>query len=214
MPFVALALGLLASASPSSHTSPSAIIASHVQSLIRRTQTTDATYALVNANEIRRDDGTIHEFGAEYNQGDLHRVETPRDRIVANCRTGWVAHLNIASGEISHEGELSRMACGIYIGDGLRSAKVTGSRESQFGPLQQLSIATFTGTRTYEVAPNGAIVFETIADQNGKVRLITKTIWISPHLPAGDLFSEDSLAKSVVAEQLKQKASDPSNFRP
>jgi hypothetical protein len=180
-----------------------------VQRLIERTRTTQATYALVSTNEIRADDKTTREFAAEFNQGDLHRIETPRDRIVANCRTGWAAHLNVASGAVTYEDGLASVACGIFTGDGLRDAKMTGSKETQFGPVQQLSINTFAATRTYEVAANGAIVAETIADQSGKLRLIMKAISLSDQLPSQDIFSEDSLNESVVPVELKRQAEQP-----
>jgi hypothetical protein len=212
-PVVALALALGVFPPVSAHATLAEIAAFQVDSLIKRTQTTDATYALVSAVEIRRDDATVHEFAAEFNQGDLHRVETPRDRIVTNCRTGSSAHLAVATGQITHEDGLSGVACGIYTGDIVRSAAATGSRESPFGRLQQLKIETHASTRTYEVAPNGAIVSETITDLNGKLRLINKTISLSGRLPSGDMFSEASLTRSVVPDELQKKASDPSNWR-
>ena len=181
-----------------------------VQELIARTQTTRAPYALVSSNEIRRDDITIHEFSAEFNQGDLHRVETPRDRIVANCRTGWSAHLNIATGVITHNDAISGAACGVYTGDGVRSAEITEARNSPHGLLQKLKIETVGGlTRTYEVAPNGAILSESITDPAGKLRLVMTAISVSDQVPTGDLFSEPSLAKSVVPLELKEQASEP-----
>lgn len=210
---VIAALAIAAWSWVSSYARPTEIAASQVDALIKRTQTTDATYALVSTNEIRRDDGTIHEFSAEFNRGEMHRVETPRDRVVVNCRTGWSAHLNIATRTVTYNDALSNGACGIYIGDIVRNAKMTGSRMSPFGNLQKLKIETYAATRTYEVAPDGAIVAETIADQNGKLRLLMKAISLSEQLPEGDLFSEASLARSAVSDELQKKASDPSNWQ-
>lgn len=183
-----------------------------VQELIERTKTTQARYALVSRNEIRRDDATIHEFSAEFNRGDLHRVETPRDRIVANCRTGWNAHLNVATGVITHDDAASGMACGVYTGDGLLNAEITGTRSSQFGLLQQLKIRTIGGlTRTYEIAPNGAILSEEIIDPAGKPRLLTTVMSLSDRLPSVDIFSEASLARSVVPDDVIKQASQPTD---
>jgi len=179
------------------------------QQVIERTRTTQATYFVVTANEIYRDDGTIREFAAELNQDDLHRVETPRDRIVANCRTGWNAHLNLATGKVSYGDQASGSVCGIDPTAIIEDQAITGSRQSQFGLLQLLRIARIDGTRTYEVAANGAIVGETLADVTGKVRLVERAILLSDQLPAGDIFSEASLAKSVLSDELKRKASAP-----
>jgi hypothetical protein len=211
MTSVALALAVAASALVNSPTTAHSVAASEVNSIIKRTQTTQATYGLVSTNEIRRDDRTIHEFAAEYNQGDLHRVETPRDRIVSNCRTGWSAHLDIATGLVTLSDGIAAVACGIWTGDVVHSAEMTGTRPSEFGSLQLLKITTYASARTYEVAPNGAIVGETITDQNGKLRLITRAISLSEQLPPGDIFSEASLARSVVPDELKMKASVPLN---
>lgn len=181
-----------------------------VQQLIERTQTTRAPYALVSTNEIRRDDATIHEFSAEFNRGDLHRVETPRDRIVTNCRTGWNAHLNVASGKITHDDSVSGMACGVYTSDGVVSAEITGTRSSQFGRLQQLKIKTVSGlTRIYGIAANGAIVAEEIVDPAGEPRLIMTAISLSNRVPSTDLFSEASLAESAVPDEMRKHASEP-----
>jgi len=177
--------------------------------VIVRTRTTQATYALVDTNELHHGGGTVHEFSAEYNQGDLHRVETPRHRIVANCRTHDAAALNIATGEITHAPEIATFACGMYTNQNLRSADVTGSRQSEFGSVDQIKLVSTDSIKTYEVAQNGAIVAETISDVNGNPELINRAISLSSKLPAGDLFSEASLARSVVPEGLKRKASDP-----
>jgi hypothetical protein len=181
-----------------------------VQQLIERTQTTQAPYALVSRNEIRRDDATIYEFGAEFNQGDLHRVETPRDRIVTNCRTGWNAHLNVATGAITHDDSVSGMACGVYTGDGIVNAEITGTRSSRFGLLQELKINTVGGlTRMYGIAANGAIVSEEIVDPAGRPRLLMTAMSLSNRLPSTDLFSEASLAKSAVPNEEIKQASEP-----
>ena len=190
---------------------PNEAQAALVQQLIERTKTTQASYALVSRNETRRDDATIHEFAAEFNQGDLHRVETPRDRIVTNCRTGWNAHLNIATGTVTHDDATAGMACGIYTGDGVVNAEITGTKTSQFGLLQELKIKTVTGlTRIYGIAPNGAIVSEEIVDPAGKPRLLTTAMSLSHRLPQTDIFSEASLAKSAVPDEVIKQASKPS----
>ena len=165
----------------------------------------------MSRNEIRRDDGTIYEFAAEFNRGDLHRVETPRDRIVTNCRTGWNAHLNVATGTITHDDATSAMACGVYTGDGVVDAEITGTKNSQFGLFQELKIRTIAGlTRIYGIAPNGAIVSEQILDPAGKPRLLMTAMTLSDRLPSTEIFSEASLAKSAVPDEVIKKASEPS----
>ena len=199
-----VALALAASV-PTAYSQVNLSATPEAYALINRTHTTQATYSLVSSNELHPDSGTVNEFSAEFNRGDWHRVETPRDRIVANCRTGWSAHLNIATGEISHSDGLADAACGIYTGDLIRTAEVTGSRASQFGRLQQLRIVTYGATRTYEVASNGAIVSETISDLNDKLRLKMQAVSLSDKLPSDDIFSEGSLAKSAVPEATRNQ---------
>lgn len=53
---------------------------------IALTRETRATYSVFFWNVITRPGSPAQaEWSAEFHKGALHRVETPRDRIVANC---------------------------------------------------------------------------------------------------------------------------------
>jgi len=53
---------------------------------IALTRNTTATYSVFAWNIITRSNKpTEQEWSAEFHQGALHRVETPRDRIIADC---------------------------------------------------------------------------------------------------------------------------------
>jgi len=182
------------------------------QQLIDWTKNNRARYTVVSRNEIPRDDATIYEFSAEFNEGDLHRVETPRDRVVTNCRTGWIAHLNVATGEITHDAPLSGVACGIYTGDKMVSAEISSAKSSKFGPIKQLHLKTASGlTRIYGVASNGAIVAEQIIDPAGKTLIVMTALSLSDRLPSVDLFTEASLSKSAISDEVIELTSKPAN---
>jgi hypothetical protein len=99
----------------------------------------------------------------------------------------------------------------VYTGDGVLNAEIIGTTSSQFGLLQQLKIKTVGGlTRIYGIAANGAIVSEEIVDPAGRPRLVMTAISFSDRLPSTDIFSEASLAKSAVSDELIKQASEPS----
>ena len=72
-----------------------------------RTKRTRATYALYSWNWIKGDgfEGGP-QWSAEFHRGTLHRVETPRFRVVADCAAGTGAMIDVDSGRIerSHPG--------------------------------------------------------------------------------------------------------------
>ncbi|MFD2430410.1 hypothetical protein ACFSUK_24675 [Sphingobium scionense] len=73
-----------------------------VDAVLALTRTTKATYAVCTWNVVTpSEEVQLKEWAAEYHQGDRHRVETPRDRIVANCATGEAQHLDVRTGEVS-----------------------------------------------------------------------------------------------------------------
>lgn len=57
-----------------------------VKEVIDRSKATQATYAVYNWNELPRDGQLVQEWSAEFHSGDKHRVETLRDRLIADCK--------------------------------------------------------------------------------------------------------------------------------
>ena len=60
-----------------------------VEAIIARSKLTRATYAVYAWNKMQHpEQPAVEEWSAEFNSGSLHRVETPRDRVIADCAAG------------------------------------------------------------------------------------------------------------------------------
>jgi hypothetical protein len=171
--------------------------------VVERTHTTNATYSVYLWTTINLPGrAPIGEWAAEFHQGTLHRVETPRDRIVADCAAMTGAHLQVSTGAIDRGGEYARTACGIDQGEILHSRWV-GRLQTDFGAADAILLSRSDGDRTYAVTDNGALIAETISDEAGELRLINHAVALLPSLPSTDIFSEDSLRNSVVADKYR-----------
>lgn len=174
-----------------------------VQRIIAHTRETRATYSLFNWNVITPRGGTAREeWSAEFNSDNLHRVETPKFRIIADCahRTGTV--LNVETGETSDGPGVAATACGIDATMTITSAALLRSTAGVWGPISNLRIQTKDDVRTYAIERRGIIVGETIADKAGHtfLKMTAREIrdWV-PH----DIFTVSSLQRSVVSDAFK-----------
>jgi hypothetical protein len=170
---------------------------------VERTRSTTATYSLYVQTRITppsRD--PINEWAAEFHRGNLHRVETPRDRVVADCARLTGSHLNLMTGVITRGSSEAKSACGINANPDLVSGKWLGVEQSRFGPVDRLELTDSEHVRGYDVASNGALVASTIADLDGTMRLRTWATALLPTLPEQDIFSEASLARQVASDAM------------
>lgn len=201
---------LLAVAASVSATAPPTLVDPRVTAITARTRESRATYALYNWTRITRPGrDPIEEWAAEFNRGAMHRVETPRDRIVADCAAMTATYYNVLTGEESTGSDIAKTACGID--STLPNVRSTwlGRSETQFGPADRILIERSDGIRTYAVADNGAIIAESITNPAG-VRILTNAaVAVLPTLPADDIFSTDSLQSSVVPDEFKAKPITP-----
>lgn len=143
------------------------------------------------------------EWAAEFNRGNMHRVETPHVRIVADCETMTGSSFYVPSGEIYRNPKVARTACGIQANSKIISAKVTGTSNGQYGTVTSLRIVDNEAVRTYEVASNGAIINGTIDDRNNGGGLTGRTLAMLEDAP-DDIFTEESLFESAVPEEYQQ----------
>ncbi|WP_374279731.1 hypothetical protein [Novosphingobium sp.] len=169
--------------------------------VIARTRTTSATYSAYFWNVITFPDGeTIAEWSAEFHKGRLHRVETPRDRIVANCADGTGTHFNLMTGELRRGPEVARSACGIDANGAVLSAEVTGQVPHRFaapGMATALRLVGAETVRTYTVSPDGVLLTFGV-DPLGAGPRLTGAIVALQDTVDDDLFSEESLEQSAV----------------
>jgi hypothetical protein len=178
------------------------------QQIISKTRTTTATYSLYSWGRITRpDENPTEEWAAEFNRWPMHRVETPRVRLVADCAAVMGTYFEVETGKSGTNAQVARAACGISGMKPIRSAEWTGRGKSRFGHVDRLRVTDDDNIRTYDIADNGAIVAGTIADLDGTMRLDSFALNLLSTLPSEDIFSMESLQRSVVPEQYKQRPS-------
>ena len=176
--------------------------------LIALTRETDTAYSVVHWNRIELSDGTVvAQWAAEFHDRNLHRVETPYDRLIADCAAMTGTRHNLVTGEMTTGAQVAREACGIQANSEILSAEIKGRRTTRFGPVTHIVIRDPEHIRTYDVADSGALLAATISDIDGKRKL---TNWAVRYLPSvkGDVFSPRSLSRSVVPDDWKRRPAD------
>jgi hypothetical protein len=196
----AVALVLLGASTSAAVTEPAPD--PRARAVFERTKQTRATYALYAWNWVR---GSGFEAGphwsAEFHRGNLHRVETPHVRVVADCgaRTGTMLH--VGTNRIESGAGVAGAACGINSNFPLRNLEWLGRRSSRFGPVETLRILDLADERIYAVDETGVLVASEIfpRDPAATYCVQQEPLAIERKLPAKDMFSTKSLGRSFAA---------------
>lgn len=179
--------------------------AARALAVLERTKTTRATYALYLWAWMEDADGGLRdEWAAEFHSGARHRVETPDVRIVADCDAQTGTALVVASGERITGRQVSQVACGINTVQPILEAAALGSLASRFGAVDRLRIVDADAERFYAVDRDGILVGAEIYRLRGRGCLQNEPLAVERTLPDGDLFSEESLERSFVAERYRR----------
>ena len=171
------------------------------RAVITRSKTTRATYAVYTWTIVRlKGAEPVEEWSAEFNSGKLHRVETPRDRVVADCQRKTGAHRSLADGTTKTGQTIANTACGIAYDDAIRQIAWLGKFPSPWGEVDRVRLWGAGLIRTYDVTKAGVIVSSTFApeDNPSKAMLEMRTVALEKRLPKGAIFTRASLARSVV----------------
>lgn len=201
----ALAAALVLSAPATAAPTPDGT--TRAREVITRTKTTRATYAIYTWTVIRlKGAEPTEEWSAEFNSGKLHRVETPRDRIVADCQRKTGAHYSLADGTTKADGPIASTTCGIAYDEAIRQVAWLGKFPSPWGDVDRVRLWGAGLIRTYDVTRAGVIVSSTFApeDNPGKPMLEMRTVALAKRLPGGQIFTRASLARSVVPARFTQ----------
>ncbi len=201
---IAGAFGFLIAACASAHA-----VDTHVQSLIDKTRNTRATYALYSWNVITKPgEKEIQEWSAEFHQETKHRVETPRDRLIADCATMEGTYLEVATKEIIRGPQVARAACGIQANSKIESARILGDLRTRFGLAQQIEIVDPEYIRTYDISSEGILFGATISDKGDHRNVLVRghAVAVEKTLPARDIFSEESLNQTFVHEKYRTES--------
>ena len=180
---------------------------SRVLEVLERTKTTRVTYALYMWNRVMpADQAPREEWSAEFHSGDLHRVETPLARAVADCAAGTGTAFFVDSGEYVEGPQVARSACGINTNIVFQSAEWVGEVRTRFGVADRVRIVDEQNVRHYDVSRDGILLGSTYAENapGERLQLSTVATAVLRTLPEPDMFDRDSLARSFVAEVYRQ----------
>lgn len=170
--------------------------------IIALTRNTTATYAAYSVTHLF-EPVPSQEQTAEFHSGHLHRVETPRDRVVANCETGEGYHFRLPEGTIRSDPSVAKSACGIDANRTLLSKQVTAIKSGKFGVTWRLVVTDTYYIRGYDVTDKGVIVgsFMRNNDENKTLLLHAEAYRVTHTLPDEDMFSRESLNRSFLPRQ-------------
>jgi hypothetical protein len=176
-----------------------------VKEVVDRSKTTQATYAQYSWAEIMRKEGPVQEWGAEFHSGDKHRVETPRDRVVADCRAQTGIALSLDTGKIVEGASVARAACGVNTNKAFTAIAWKGLVQTPFGVADRVRLADKNDIRTYDISPDGVILRTTYAQNSpdAPIGLSSEATGVFSELPVPDIFDKASLARSYVPDRFK-----------
>jgi hypothetical protein len=176
-----------------------------VEAIIARSKLTRATYAVYFWDRIPHPDQPVEEWSAEFNSGSLHRVETSRDRVIADCAVHKGMHLSLSDGNIVSGPQVAAEACGINTNREFLAEESLGRIKTHFGGADRVRVTDSENIRTYDISDEGIIlhtVYETNDARHLKV-LDIEAVEVSRSLPSPDMFDEASLKASFVPEAFK-----------
>jgi hypothetical protein len=146
------------------------------------------------------------DWSAEFHSKNMHRVETPQHRIIADCKSMTGTWLDVAKGEFTSNETVAKAACGINANPKVLSARRTGTVITPFGKAEGIEISDPFQIRTYIISASGALLGATISG-NDKARMLwleNRATHYEARLPNADIFSRSSLARSAAAEKHRQ----------
>lgn len=175
--------------------------------VLERTKTTKATYALYSWNKITPvDQPPSEEWSAEFNDGPSHRVETPRDRLIANCVEMSGSYYSLTSGKTVSGPAVAGAACGINTDKPMISIRYIGHVADPDGDAERVEVVDADNIRTYDVTSDGILV-RTIYALNTPAKPIVldvESAAVLRSLPQEGIFEPASLSSSVVPDQYKK----------
>lgn len=176
--------------------------------ILKQTKTTTATYVVYTKDYVSIDGKKpFQSWSAEFHSGDLHRVETMKHRLVANCRERTGFFVNLETGELRDGPSVANAACGVNSNNKLVSAEWLGTVSTPFGEADRIQLSDEVHIRAYDVLKrNGALLRATYAaaDDDQRIQVWQETLAVTDTLPSLDIFDPESLSESFVPEEYKK----------
>ncbi len=184
---------------------PEVALTGKAKEVVDRSKTTRTTYAMYSWNEVTFKGQPVQEWGAEFHSGDKHRVETPRDRVIADCKAQTGVALSLETGKTVEGPSVARAACGINTNKAFTAVEWQGLVRTPFGPADRVHLSDKTDIRTYDISPTGVILRSTYVQNSPEQRmgLSSEAVAVDSELPAPDMFDKASLARSYVPDRFK-----------
>jgi hypothetical protein len=174
-----------------------------VKAVVELTKTPKMDYAVYNWNRIETAGGPIEEWSAEFHSGNLHRVETPRDRMIADCMAGTGTGLSLATGEKVVGAKVALAACGVNTNKAFVFSEWQGVVDAPFGKAQRIRLVDASNVRIYDVMSDGAIVRTKYNLIDGSPLSLTYAVAIEHERPDPAMFDAASLTRSYVPDRFK-----------
>jgi hypothetical protein len=176
-----------------------------VKEVVDRSKTTRTTYAMYSWNELTLNSQPVQEWAAEFHSGDKHRVETPRDRLIADCKAQTGVALSLTTGKTVEGPMVAKAACGINTNKAFIAAEWQGVVQTPFGAADRVRLSDKSDIRTYDISPTGVILRSTYAQNTPEqpLNLSSEAVAVLPELPAPDMFDRASLARSYVPDRFR-----------
>ena len=171
--------------------------------VIKRSKETTSTYALYVWNTIKQPGKpTTEEWSAEFHSGFLHRVETPRDRVIANCLAMTGTWMSVTTGEKFSGASVAQSACGIDSNNQIVDAAYLGRFAGDYSMVDRIRLVDQSNIRTYDVSDEGIIMRTSYSAKGGETDrgLSSFARQVDHSLPSEDIFSEASLTASAVPD--------------
>ncbi len=182
-----------------------ALIDKHAAEVLLRTRQVSITYAVYQWNEVAdNSEAGRSEWAAEFHSGNMHRVETPLVRVVADCSTFSGFMYDVAKKQTTADRNAGVYACGVNLGRRPRLLEYVKHVSSKYGLLDVIHVVDDQDDRFYGISTAGVIITtEYTSLKNDGHCLQGVTVELTDKLPQSDLFSEASLAETAVAEKYR-----------
>jgi hypothetical protein len=180
--------------------------AAKVTAVIARSKLTRSTYAVYFWNRIQPPgQEAAEEWSAEFNSGSLHRVETPRDRLIADCAAHTGTYLSLVTHEVVTGPQIAGVACGINTNRPFLALEALGRVKIRFIDADRVRVTDAENVRTYDISDDGIILRTTFETNDARHLLVldVEAVEVSRSLPSSNIFDEASLNMSFVPDRLK-----------
>jgi hypothetical protein len=180
--------------------------------VVKRSKSARATYSVYLWNRVTPPGKpATSEWSAEFNAGNLHRVETPRDRVVANCAQPGGFAISLPTGGIQQGPAVAGYACGINTDKPFLATAWKGIVHTKFGDADHVRVVDADNIRDYDVTKEGLIVGSVYAaNQPGEAILLrAEAVAVLHDLPERDMFDRHSLGRSYVPERFRSEGRPP-----